>query len=167
MIRGKLVILFIFGLSAVMGGYAWWHHYHQGRRSLEFWGADAAALIRYAPQVEILRLSNEPNGEWESLQVDQAALSISQRRDITGTPGLVHARQALIEDQSFAWDHAPSSLPAEWYFALRFTEGERRVVVLWDRVSNRVRLLEGGQTAELTERMMNAYRSRFPVWLPD
>lgn len=162
--RGKLVILFIFGLSAVMGGYAWWHHYTQGRRCVEFWGAETGELIRYAPQVEVIQLANSKAEDAETIQIGGESLAVAARKDITGTPGLVHARQALIEDASFLWK-AELAGPSDWQYLLRFTDGAQQVSVAIDCDQGRVRLAGTDRLAALKPHLTTAYQTRLPMWL--
>ncbi len=162
--RGQLVIVFIFGLSAVMGGYAWWHHFTQGQRCVEFWGAETGELIRYAPQVEVMQLAGSDNDDAETIQIGNESLAIAARKDITGTPGLVHARQALIEDASFLWK-ADLAGPSHTQYVLRFTDGEQQVSVAIDCDQGRVRLVGTDRQAVLKPHLATAYQTRLPMWL--
>ena len=162
--QGKLVIVFIFGLSAVMGGYAWWHHFTQGKRCVELWGAESGELIRYAPQVEVLQLASDDSVAAESIQIQDESLKIAERRDITNTPGLVHARQALIEDASFLWN-ADLQGPSNWQYLLRFTDDNQQVTVAIDCDQGRVRLVGTDRQAALKPHLTTAYQTRLPMWL--
>jgi hypothetical protein len=162
--QGKLVIVFIFGLSAVMGGYAWWHHFTQGRRCVEFWGAGAGEMIRYAPQVEVLKLAPLETDRAETIQIQDESHTISARKDITVTPGLVHARQALIEDASFLWNVVPDG-PSSWDYVLRFTDGDQQVSVAIDCEQGRVQLVGTNRQATLKPHLATAYQTRLPMWL--
>jgi hypothetical protein len=164
-VRGKLVILFIFGLSAVMGGYAWWHHFNQGRKCLELWGGEAAALIRYAPVVEAIKFGSGGEEPGNSLQIAGKSISIEQRADVSGTPGLVHARQALIEDASFVWKHYVANEPVEWTYGMRFIDGEQSVTIAFDGTDTRVHLVDGGKDGILTRTLRDAYQKRIPAWI--
>ncbi|MBI2481584.1 MAG: hypothetical protein HYV60_23955 [Planctomycetia bacterium] len=162
--QGKLVIVFIFGLSAVMGGYAWWHHFTQGRRCVEFWGAEAGEMIRYAPQVEVLKLVSPKTVDAETIQIQNKPHAVSARKDITSTAGLVHARQALIEDASFLWDEVPSG-PSSWDYVLRFIDGDQQVRVAFDCNHGRVQLIGTDRQATLKPHLATAYLTRLPTWL--
>ena len=163
--RGKLVILFIFGLSAVMGGYAWWHHFNQGRKCLELWGGEAGELVRYAPVVEAISFGDPGEEPDTSLQIAGKRISIEQQRDVTGTPGLVHARQALIEDASFLWNETVEQEPVEWTYALRFVDGEQTITMAFDSIGTRVHLVEGGRDGFLSPTLKAAYQQRIPAWI--
>jgi hypothetical protein len=162
--QGKLVIVFIFGLSAVMGGYAWWHHYTQGKRCVELWGADAGEMIRYAPQVEVMQLDSADSAEAAAMQIQDQPVKILAQKDITNTPGLVHARQALIEDASFLWK-ADLKGPSHWQYMLRVTDGDQQVSVAFDCDQGRVRLVGTDHQAELKPHLTTAYQSRLPMWI--
>jgi hypothetical protein len=118
---GKLVILGMLAVALAAAAFAWWRQYHLGRRSLEYWGAEGARLIRAAPQVELVKLSGAA----------AEAPPNSLRRDVSQARGLVHARQALISDASFLWGDKPSTTPA-WEYALVFRDGSREFTVLLD-----------------------------------
>ncbi len=162
--QGKLVIIFIFGLSAVMGGYAWWHHYTQGRRCVEFWGATAGEMIRYAPQVEVIKLVPSETDVPDTIQILDESLAVVARKDITNTPGLVHARQAFIEDASFLWETVPEGR-SNWQYALRFTEGDQQINVAIDCDQGRVLLVGTDRQATLKPHLATAYQTRLPKWL--
>lgn len=162
--QGKLVIVFIFGLSVVMGGYAWWHHYTQGRKCVEFWGANVGEAIRYAPKVEVLKLIPPEATDSEMIRVRGETLEVSAQRDITATPGLVHARQALIEDASFLWD-ADTAGPSNWQYVLQFTDGALKVQVAIDCDRGRVQLVGTDRIAVLKPHLATAYQTRLPTWL--
>jgi hypothetical protein len=164
-VRGKLVILFIFGLSAVMGGYAWWHHYSQGRKCLELWGGEAAALIRYAPVVEAIRFGGPSEKSGDALSIGGPSFLVEQIADVSGTPGLVHARQALIEDASFQWKQPAATEPPKWTYGMRFRDGERSVTMVFDGIGTRVHLVEAGQDGVLTPALKEAYQKRIPAWI--
>lgn len=163
--QGKLVILLMLGLSALMGGYAWWHNYQQGRRCLALWGAETAAMIRYGPRVEALALSGLADEARDKILTDDQTLTILAGRDITSMRGLIHARHALIEDASYDWDQPPPTEPALWTFALRFSDGPRRATLLFDAAGRRVHCVEEGRTGVLLPARMAAYQQRLPEWI--
>lgn len=163
--QGKLVILFIFGLSVLMGGYAWWHNYQQGRRCLALWGSETASRIRYAPRVEVLQLQEQTSPRGPSVLSPSGPLQIVASRDITSIPGLVHARQALIEDASYVWDHPGSREPADWTYALCFSDSTGRATLLFEGTGERVYHVEGQRQAWLLPARMAAFRQRLPQWL--
>jgi hypothetical protein len=131
---GRVFILVIVLLASVMGAYAVWHKHEQGRRSLEFWGAENAGLIRHASMVQLLVF--HPDQRPADLQdaVESAGGLLIDRhvKDISKQPGLVHARHMLIEDSSYRWDAPAGSGTPGWTFALSFQENEQQVVLAFD-----------------------------------
>lgn len=127
---GKYLIMLIVAVALAAATGAWWYQYRQGQRILSLWGADTAFRIRLAPDCELWQLepSKEPQGD---LQTDNRTWSIVQRRSLAGSPGLLHARQALIQDASYAWHEA---IPARiaWKYAVTFGQSDERTVLLFD-----------------------------------
>src|SRR5262245_471220 len=89
---GKLVILGVVAIATVAAAASWWFRYKATHRAAEFWGSEDARLIRDAPIVEMY----EP------------------ARDISAARGLVHLRNALLEDRSFQWPSKPVSPDVHW-----------------------------------------------------
>jgi hypothetical protein len=110
---GKIAVLAMIGAAVLAASFAWWWNYNRGRRSLEFYGAEAATLIRTAPKVEILR--PEPEGNI----------------DISTAPGLINARASLLSDASYDWS-APESRQESPLFSVRFSRGGKSVVITFD-----------------------------------
>ena len=110
---GKLAVLAMIGIAVSAASFAWWWNYNRGRQALEFYGPEAALLIRTAPQVELLR--PEPEGDI----------------DISQAPGLINARASLLGDASYDWSAAASPQESP-LFSVRFSRGEKSVVVTFD-----------------------------------
>jgi hypothetical protein len=154
---GKIVIGAIVAVALLLTAIAWWHRFQQGRRALAFWGAENAQLIRHAPEVELLELSEDSNDSAERsrvLSIDGRAFSISRRADLSGAAGLVHARHSLIVDQNFQWDERPPGGAIDWDLAWRFAEGDRQVVVLLDFDERVVKRLGQDRAAVLHEKIV-------------
>ncbi len=166
-VQGKYVILFIFGTALVAATFAWTFQYLRGRRILELWGADNAGLIRVdAERIELLVLggSDETTSDaaddanfppW--IEVDGEQLAVAAGRDITKARGIIHARQALIEDASFAWEQQRGDCRADWRYALRFHHGKRLATVLLDTNCQRARLLETGREAAIVPKIFKGW----------
>lgn len=148
--RGHVVVVLMFTIAGVLGLVAVWWHDQQGDRAQEFWGTRIANLIRHAPRVEALRLE-----EGGSAPVSERELHFSSRAEISGRPGLVHARHALIDDGSFLWP-ATAGKSGDWDYALRFADGEQTVTVLLDSVQGRVRALPADRHAQLAGEIRQA-----------
>lgn len=154
--RGKWLILFIFGTALAMALFAWTFQYLRGRRVLALYGPVAARLIRVdADRVELLLLARPPRGMVlegaPHLQIGDEPVLISNTLDITRARGLIHARQALIEDSSYDWERPPADAAAQWGYAMRFSRGDRQVTSAIDSGVRQLRLIETGATAALAE----------------
>ncbi len=136
-VNGKTVILLILAVALGSATLAWWNQYRRGQLVLELWGPDVAYRIRLAPDTELLALaasSSEsppapapPAGANSalmpaSLTVGSRVFAIEDRRNLTGSPGLVHARQALIQDSSYEWDAPTPDSEIAWRYALQFRD---------------------------------------------
>jgi hypothetical protein len=95
-VSGKLVIIGIVGLALAAAGASWWFRYSATHRAAQFWGPEGARLIRDAPTVYLVKLpvSEPPHSLVGPVGV---AYNISKAR------GLLHLRNALLEDRSFDW----------------------------------------------------------------
>src|SRR5262245_52627297 len=110
---GKTAVLAMLAVGVVAAVFAWWWNYNRGHKALEFFGAESATLIRTAPKVEILR--PEPGTVI----------------DISKAPGLINARASLLSDASYDWSAAAPAQQSP-LFSVRFSRGERSVVVTFD-----------------------------------
>lgn len=162
--RGIALVGGIFFLAAILSGYAWWHQWHRGRGALAFWGADAALVVRVAKQVECWILTDDA-GKAENLppiSLPSGQLRyVAQVTDAADWGGLVHLRQALIDDPSYRTFTADPSViePTHgWDIALRFTAGKREAVVVFDVESGCVYHVRGGRVAQLNEFVANGLR---------
>ncbi len=110
---GKVAVLTMVGVAILAASFAWWWNFNRGRKSLEFYGPQAATLIRTAPRVEILR----PAAEGDI--------------DISQAPGLINARASLLSDASYDWSTAgaPQESPL---FSVRFSRRDKSVVITFD-----------------------------------
>ena len=165
--KGRLTIVLIFAVALAMGAYGWWHNFRQGQQSLQFWGSDAAVLIRFAPDVQLLLLDPVPdsNRRLETLDIGQRRLAVIQRVEISQVPGLVHARHALIEDASFDWSTTRLPDQPNWQFALRFLRKKQQVTVAFDTNCNRVALVGQTPNAKLLAERMEAFDRRRNDWI--
>jgi len=168
--RGKAVILGIFAMALLLSGYAWWHQFQKSRRCREFLGTNAVQLIRLAPQVELLRLeqisgfasdSNRPQG---TLRIGSETVLISQHVEITGTPGLLHARHALLQDVNYRWDASQSDCVSQWSFALRFVQDGEDVIIAFDTQCNRIGLTGTERTGPFLPELMQTFAEKSDEW---
>jgi hypothetical protein len=104
---GKLVIIGIITLAVASAAASWWFRYSATHRAVNFWGPDAAELIRDAPRVSLVRL----------ILGDPPAT-----RDISKAPGILHLRNALLEDRSFQWRQSFGAAPKGGGWKLVFSD---------------------------------------------
>src|SRR5262245_3348969 len=147
--RGKLAVLSMFALAVVAATFAWWWNYRRGERCLEFYGSEAATLIRTAKVVEII-------------EVDPAARATIMRRiDISRAPGVLNARAALLDDASFEWSSTPPPAPSAPQGRLRlvrFAEGDREVLLRFDGARRSLEILPVAKAAVLDQKTSDGWR---------
>lgn len=99
-IVGGMIAIAIIAASITI---AW--HWSQSRFAVGYWGGDNATRIRAAEVVQLVDLADE-----------------TQNQDISATKGLVHFRQALIEDASFAGKVPSATAEPLWQVKVVFVE---------------------------------------------
>ncbi|PQO25783.1 hypothetical protein C5Y96_23525 [Blastopirellula marina] len=102
---GKLVVAAMILIAATLAAITVWHHWSKGYASIAYWGAANGENIRYAPVVQL-----KTGGE---------TFVISKAR------GLVHFRQALIEDASFTQTISKDDAQPEWTHEVVFSWPEK------------------------------------------
>ena len=110
----------------------------------DFWGADVAHLIQYAPSVE-----RKSQGQWQ---------------DISAAPGLVHLRATLVEDRYFHWPwRTLESREIEELWEqleqVRFSTGTKSLTIGLDFTSGAVVFLDSKRSAELIPTSRDAIAS--------
>jgi hypothetical protein len=121
---GKFVIIGILIAAAAAAGTAWWFRYSATREATEFWGPDAAAMIRDAPHVALIALEpgkDSPQDLSTSdavVEIGNQLFAVKKRWDISSAPGLSHLRNALLEDRTFV--SIRSFRPQDWNSGLEF-----------------------------------------------
>jgi len=159
--RGKLAVLTMFAVALVAAAFAWWWNYSRGQRCLEFYGQDAALLIRTAEQVELLELAAADAGSSEpatTLQLGDKAYSIVRVTDISQAKGLIHARTSIVDDSSFRWDGHPTDCQPRVLYAVRFTN-HSRATLAFDFGCQCVWHLEQGKSATLIPKVAQGWES--------
>lgn len=146
--RSQMAVILILVVAVVAASFAWWYRQSQGRRSLKFWGSSQAMLIRFARNVELLELARSEN-HGDGLTIGSQLWQIESRRDITEARGLVHARQAFIEDASFDWAIS-NRAPYHWDHALVFSGENGHVTVAIDLTGEQICVVESNRTACVT-----------------
>lgn len=107
---GKWFILGIMATALAMASFGWWFRFQATNQTAQFWGPEAALLIRDAPQVFAYRwpegMSVEDWASGSKPNAGEAAMI-----EIAAAPGITHLRAALLEDRSFVWN-GPAAEPA-------------------------------------------------------
>ena len=161
--QGKHVIIFIFGTALVAAIFAWSFQYMRGRRILELWGTDNARLIRVeGEQIQLLSLSSDVDESMparpEPLVLYGESFTVVDAIEISNAPGIIHARQALIEDASFQWEKPRADCQPDWQYALEFRQKQRVATILLDMHCERAKLLENGNEAAIHPKIFAGWR---------
>jgi hypothetical protein len=158
-ISGKWLILFIFGTALAMAIFAWSFQYLRGRRVLELYGVDAARLIRVdADRIELLQLDASSTSN-EFVKIGDQELPVVETIEISRVRGILHARQALIEDSSYDWNRSLADCTPNWVYVLRFSHGDRHASAAIDTNCRRLRLLETNAEAPLAEHLVRGMQT--------
>jgi len=166
--RDRIVVLAILGLGIGATGFAGWFRWSQGHRAQEFWGAEVSQRIRFAKEVELIWLESPlvdvsgahllqagtPAADVMSIDGDQ--WSVLRRADIASARGLIHARQALIQDATFRWIAQSPASDSHWTHAMVLGDADSdadRVILLFDLANANegfVRELKAKEKIQLT-----------------
>ncbi len=123
-VQGKWVILTIVAVAFLAAGTAWWNQFRRGQQTLAYWGTDSALRIRLASECELVRLPADGPREISATTFPSLAQS-GQQRALTGAPGLIHARQALVQDSTYNWSQTAPPANVRWQYALIFRDPEK------------------------------------------
>jgi len=160
--RGKLAVLTMFAVALAAATFAWWWNYSRGQRCLEFYGKDAALLVRTAEQVELLELAAAEAGPSEltatTLQLGDDAYSIVRTTDISHAKGLIHARTSIVDDASFRWEAIPGDCQPRVLYAVRFT-GHSRATLAFDFGCQSMWHVEQDKSAMLIPKVAQGWES--------
>lgn len=146
--RGKLTIFIILSVAVVAALFAWSYRLRRATPVLGVWGSRAVVAVRLAPKVELLKLQPLTAAGQESpdILVSGKPLRILDRRDISQAKGLIHARHALLQKESFTWGEADNQ-PAEWSYAFQFSADGEPTTVMLDFGRRRLTFLDSGRVA--------------------
>tara|TARA_B110000014_G_C19978819_1_gene506800 strand:+ start:169 stop:681 length:513 start_codon:yes stop_codon:yes gene_type:complete len=146
MIQGKYVIIVIFGTALAMAVFAWQFRISEGDDVLDYWGVESANLLRHAKQVEFLKLDSVAALDSAStLTINGAQQSIISVEDISLRKGLIHARHMFIVDHTYLWEESPPKDIQNWHFALRFSDGDKEVTLVFHKQNHAVQMLDNNK----------------------
>jgi len=151
--NGKWVIVGIVGLAILAAAFSWSYRRRAMRRSMAFWGTEAASLIAHGPRVQALRLNpsdaTAASDDQERIPFDSRRFAVIQRRDMSRARGLTHLRQSLLEDASFDFRSAKRAIQPKWEYAIRFGRGSRTATVLVSLADKRLALVGHERTLSM------------------
>ena len=146
MIQGKYVIIVIFGTALAMAVFAWQFRISEGDDVLDYWGVESANLLRHAKQVEFLKLDSVDAADSAStLTINGTQQSIISVEDISLRKGLIHARHMFIVDHTYLWEESPPKDIQNWHFALRFSDGDNKVTLVFHKQNHAVQMLDNNK----------------------
>ena len=132
-VNGKLVTIAILTVALAAAAFAWWFQFTRGRRALEYWGGERAAVIRHGDNAELAPLllpESEPSPLGSSvLTIDGMQYGVGDKVPLDRAPGFIHARHALIDDGSYQWEKSPPTSRV-WTHALTFSDDAHRTVTV-------------------------------------
>jgi hypothetical protein len=143
----RLVVGAMLVLSVAAAVYAIWYLRGLSRRAVEYYGSAAGQLILQAPHIEAWRLEPAAEGDSaasEQLSVEGTPLAIAARQDVSQAPGITNVRRGLMNDASYDWGEVPAIAP-HWTHALRFSDGDRNVTLLFSHDPPRAMMLGSDQ----------------------
>ncbi len=148
-ISGSVVIVGIVVLALGAASFSWWFRVQATDQALALWGADRARLIQRGKQVQVLRLSSRPASDDVAagafLELDDQKLLVTEQQDISAVRGLLHLRQALLEDRSFDESTVHEPNRTEWAFGLRISDGRLAMLLLFTRDFEKMAVVERGR----------------------
>ncbi|MGE0756777.1 MAG: hypothetical protein AB7F89_17550 [Pirellulaceae bacterium] len=157
---GKHAVAVMFLVALGMGGYAWWHNYRSHPLSRAWWGTATIVLIETAPAVDLIRYDSP---DTSAVGEENPTVSTAEPMSLIGTPGLVHARHALVLDTSYDWSAQPAP-SGEWDFALRFRSGADQATIRFDLEQERIEWVEEDRRLRMVPAIAAAFRKKEQDW---
>jgi hypothetical protein len=158
--RGQFAVVAMLVLATAAAGFAWWWNWERTQKCLAFYGGEGASLIRTAPLVEGLVLSGFYDGpSVEQLEVGSQALEVVRRHDLSAAKGLIHARTALLDDNSYHWEQDARDCRPAIQHGVRFSNGDRHATLAFDFACRRVWFVEGHRSAMMAAKIAEGWQS--------
>ena len=141
-VSGKWVIIGILAVALTAAGGSWWFRYSATHKAAVFWEPRAAGLIRDASFVELIELRPAAGAERTNPPASHFAFGgdskyvPAKRRVVSAARGLVHLRNALLEDRSFVWDNTdvlPWHETVEWRWLLVFADKKGGTLITFSK----------------------------------
>jgi hypothetical protein len=160
--RGKLAVVTMFAVALAAAGTAWWFNFNRGQRTLDFYGRDAALMIRTAPRVELLVLmpaADSTSGPSEEMLIlNNQRLQVAHRHDMSHAKGLINARTSLLADSSYRWDADPGDCQPRIEYAVRY-RGQTTATLAFDFGCRQVWHVEQKRSMTLIPKVVEGWQS--------
>ena len=166
---GKLVVLFILGIAIAMASFAWWWNHQQGRKAIEFWGADVRE-INDAETVKLIKLVpvlNDESTTPDASEFSSLGLKAGEAKDIGGVHGLLHARHSFLEDASYRWSDTPPLKGTPWQYAIVFQGEFHRTTALLDLSGGSVGSWEKKRAVRLSPKTAAGWKEFIGRYFPE
>jgi hypothetical protein len=98
-------------------------------------------------------------------RADAAKWHVVRQVNISGAPGLLHGRHALVQDANYRWNDPQPTQKSQWSFALEFQAGTERTTVWFSPTDQHVTPDLSRPGARLNEAIMQAFLDRIPEWV--
>ena len=134
--QSKWLIGAIVLVGCTLAAFSWWFRFAATHRAAEFWGGANFRLIRDAAIVE----AYVPADDHDPSRLAAGAA----QRDVSHAPGMMHLRNALLEDRSYIWVKGQLPPPADWNYGLRFADEEREVLIEFSADARQLRYIPAG-----------------------
>jgi len=162
--RGKLLTLLILLAAVAVAGFAVWFHHQQSSRVVQAISPNVAALVAYAPQIELLRLAPEKDADPSAmppqiLRLQGQSFYVTERKDITSANNIRTVRGWLVHNDNYDWSAPAADSKGPWQYALLFTQGPQRAMLLFDHTHAQMLVLDSAQVLSTTP--MNAGLKEF------
>ena len=160
---GQAAVIGMLALAVLAAGFAWLWNFNRGRISLDFYGPQAARLIRTSPQVEILIVGGPESADGAQSTSDFIAMHgrqqpVFRRIDISRAPGLLNARTSLLDDASYATES--SDVSAQSFSELvRFSDGKSEVLLAITDPDGLVEDVSRGKSMQLIKKTADGWRA--------
>lgn len=149
---GKVVVFSILAIALAMAGMSWGWNYLRTQKTLAFWGKEGTILIKRGPQVKTFQIQPQTAPKADNLV-------LLKEVDISKAPGLVNARQPLLDDGTFEWSASPTDAPATYTHGVEFRQGENLQTLLFDFEKRLIFNLQTEKAVQAIPKIMTGWRN--------